>query len=162
MCAVFLNVLTQKEMKTEPNISILEHNEVFFFIFITLILSKLASEVINISTYHSPYAVRIDLSYVIMSSKYIYLFCALDGCNSTSNAVSPLVDSLIAAKGKLLGAVNKKILSRQVKSWFVLTNIIYGTTTCSLLKIFPPETEIAVGKKLMSILILLSFNDDFL
>lgn len=64
------------------------------------------------STYNSPQAIRIDFTYVIMSSKYIYLLCALDGYNSTSNAVSHLGDSLITAQGKLVGAVNKKILSR--------------------------------------------------
>lgn len=110
MCAASLNVLTQQEMKTELNISTLEHNEIFFFIFMTLILRKLASQAINISIYHSLHAIRIDFSYVIMSSKSIYLLCALNGSNSTSNAVSPLADSLIAAKGKLVGAVNNKTL----------------------------------------------------
>lgn len=111
MCAASLNVFTHQEMKTQLNISILEHCEVFFFICITLILSKLANKVINISTFHSLHAIRIDL-YVIMSSKSIYLLCALDGWNSTFNAVSPLAVSLITAKGKLVGAVNKKTSSR--------------------------------------------------
>lgn len=110
-CAASLNVLTQQEMKTHLNISMLEHYEIFFCICTTLIFSKLASKVINTSTYNSPQAIRIDFLHVIMSSKYIYLFCALDSCNSTSNAVSPLAISLITDKGKLFGAVNKKILS---------------------------------------------------
>lgn len=111
MSAASLNVLTHQEMKTQLNISILEHCEIFFLICITLILSKLANKVINISTYHSPHGIRIDF-YVIMSSKSVYLLCALDGWNSTSNAVSPLAVSLITAKGKLVGAMNKKTLSR--------------------------------------------------